>query len=112
MEMAEYQVQRIKEQSDKFYLILEPECVNVSFWYIPKRLRGIPHNKKREQELGKVMREILVTLRLLKLILFPDLSYNKGTNDAEWHLDGGIPARRSSSKLFPINYFINCSHQG
>lgn len=54
MGLAEYQVKRIKEQSDRFHLILEPECVNVSFWYIPKRLRGIPHNDKKEQELGKV----------------------------------------------------------
>lgn len=54
MEMAEYQVKRIKEQSDKFYLILEPECVNVSFWYIPKRLRGVPHDAKKEAELGKI----------------------------------------------------------
>lgn len=54
MELAEYQVKRIKEQSDRFYLILEPELVNVSFWYIPKRLRGVPHDAKKEQELGKV----------------------------------------------------------
>lgn len=54
MELAQYQVKRIKEQSDRFYLIMEPECVNVSFWYIPKRLRGVPHNKNKEQELGKV----------------------------------------------------------
>lgn len=54
MDLALYQVQRIKQQPDKFYLIMEPECVNVSFWYIPKRLRGIPHNSNKETELGKV----------------------------------------------------------
>lgn len=55
MELAEYHVKRIKEQSDKFYLILEkPEFVNVPFWYIPKRLRGVPHDKNLELELGKV----------------------------------------------------------
>lgn len=54
MELAEYEVKRIREQSDKFYLIMEPELVNVSFWYIPKRLRGIPHSKNKEQELAKV----------------------------------------------------------
>lgn len=54
MDLSEYMVQRIKENPDKFYLILEPEMVNVSFWYIPKRLRGITHNKNREQELGKI----------------------------------------------------------
>ena len=35
MDLTHYEVKRIKEQSDKFYLIMEPECVNVSFWYIP-----------------------------------------------------------------------------
>lgn len=54
MELAEYQVKRIREQSDKFYLIMEPECVNVSFWYIPKRLRGVPHDANKEKELGKI----------------------------------------------------------
>lgn len=57
MELTQYEVKRIKEQSDKFYLILEPELVNVSFWYIPKRLRGIPHSGDLEKELGKVCKE-------------------------------------------------------
>ncbi|KAF5274780.1 hypothetical protein FQR65_LT00363 [Abscondita terminalis] len=54
MEMTEYMVKRIKEQSDKFYLILEPELTNVSFWYIPTRLRKVPHSPTREQDLGKL----------------------------------------------------------
>jgi len=54
MELAWYQVQRIKDQKDKFHLILEPEMVNVSFWYIPKRLRGVPHDSNKEQELAKI----------------------------------------------------------
>lgn len=54
MEMTEYMVKRIKEQHDKFYLILEPELTNVSFWYIPTRLRKVPHTLAREQDLGKL----------------------------------------------------------
>lgn len=54
MELSEYMVKRIKEQPDKFYLILEPEMVNVSFWYIPTRLRKMQHTSMRESELGKV----------------------------------------------------------
>lgn len=54
MELVQYQLKRIREQSDRFHLILEPECVNVSFWYVPKRLRGVPHDAKKEVELGKV----------------------------------------------------------
>lgn len=58
MELTQYEVKRIKEQSDKFYLIMEPELVNVSFWYIPKRLRGTPHTAQKEQELAKVRKKI------------------------------------------------------
>ena len=47
-------MQGIKSRGDKFHLILEPECVNVSFWYIPTRLRGVPHDAERIQELGRV----------------------------------------------------------
>ncbi|CAD7082451.1 unnamed protein product [Hermetia illucens] len=54
MDLVQYQVRRIKEQSNLFHLIMEPECVNVSFWYIPKRLRGVPHDASKEKELGKI----------------------------------------------------------
>lgn len=54
MELSEYMVRRIKEMPDKFYLILEPEMVNVSFWYVPTRLRNVPHNQEREKQLGDV----------------------------------------------------------
>lgn len=54
VDLALYQVQLIKSQPEKFHLILEPELVNVSFWYIPKRLRGVPHTAEKETELGKV----------------------------------------------------------
>ncbi|CAG9766225.1 unnamed protein product [Ceutorhynchus assimilis] len=54
MELTEYLVKKIRDQPDKFYLIMEPEMVNVSFWYIPSRLRNMPHNKHREQELGNM----------------------------------------------------------
>ncbi|XP_037044107.1 glutamate decarboxylase [Bradysia coprophila] len=54
MDLALYQVRRIKAQPDKFYLIMEPECVNVSFWYIPKRLRGVAHSPSKESELAKI----------------------------------------------------------
>ncbi|KAI5643720.1 pyridoxal-dependent decarboxylase conserved domain-containing protein [Phthorimaea operculella] len=54
MELTEYMVRRIKEQPDKFYLIMEPECVNVSFWYLPTQLRNTPHDANKEILLGKV----------------------------------------------------------
>ncbi|XP_048002310.1 glutamate decarboxylase isoform X1 [Leguminivora glycinivorella] len=54
MELSEYMVRRIREQSDKFHLILEPELVNVSFWYLPRQLRGVPHDQRKEILLGKV----------------------------------------------------------
>lgn len=58
MELTQYEVKRIKEQPDKFYLIMEPELVNVSFWYIPRRFRGAPHTPQKEQELAKVRQVI------------------------------------------------------
>jgi glutamate decarboxylase len=63
MELTQYEVKQIKDQSDKFHLIMEPECVNVSFWYIPKRLRGIPHTTDKEKELAKVKIFILFNIQ-------------------------------------------------
>ena len=55
MGLARYQVCRMKDLSDKFHLLNEePECVNVCFWYIPKRFRGMELNKEVQAELGKV----------------------------------------------------------
>jgi len=54
MELTEYMVKRIKSMPDKFYLILEPELVNVSFWYVPTRLRSMQHGPEREKLLGQV----------------------------------------------------------
>ena len=55
MALTRYQVCRMKDLSDKFYLLEEdPQCVNVCFWYVPKRLRGVPMSKEKEMELGKV----------------------------------------------------------
>lgn len=71
MDLAQYQVRRIKAQPDKFYLIMEPECVNVSFWYIPKRLRNAPHSAHKEAELAKVgliLSELLFNLILISII--------------------------------------------
>ena len=40
MELTAYQVQQMKEQQERFYLLNdEPECTNVIFWYVPERLR-------------------------------------------------------------------------
>ncbi|KAK0086824.1 hypothetical protein PV325_002465 [Microctonus aethiopoides] len=54
MELTEYMVKRIKQMSDKFYLILEPELVNVCFWYLPTRVRNMPHTSEREKILGEI----------------------------------------------------------
>lgn len=54
MELAQYQVKKLKEMSDKFYLLMEPEFVNVCFWYIPERFRHMPHGPEREEELARL----------------------------------------------------------
>lgn len=54
MELTEYQVKKMKEQPDKFYLLLdEPECTNVIFWYIPLRLRDEKRDHFWQDELGR-----------------------------------------------------------
>lgn len=32
--------------------------VNVCFWYVPERLRGVPHGPERMQELGRVTAQL------------------------------------------------------
>ena len=59
MELAQYQLRRMKELGERFYLVHDsPEMVNICFWYIPERLRDMPHDDKREEELGKVTAEL------------------------------------------------------
>ncbi|KAJ1519611.1 hypothetical protein ONE63_004885 [Megalurothrips usitatus] len=54
MELSQYMVRRIKEQPDKFELMMEPELVNVSFWYVPTRLRSMPAGPERENLCGQI----------------------------------------------------------
>lgn len=75
MELTEYMVSRIKGQPDKFYLILEPELVNVCFWYVPRRLRSQRHDSRREEELGKV--RILQNNKSLQTKFSKTNNYNK-----------------------------------
>lgn len=102
MDLALYQVERIKAQPDKFHLILEPECVNVSFWYIPKRLRGVPHTPEKEKELGKVIFYFYFFNYYIQFgfepvvfffILHLDLPNNQGKNDGGWNIDGRLSTR-------------------
>ena len=54
MALARYQVCRMKEM-DEFHLLNDdPQCVNVCFWYVPKRLRGKDLTNEVKMELGKV----------------------------------------------------------
>ncbi|CAG0880981.1 unnamed protein product [Cyprideis torosa] len=55
MEMSEYLVEQMKARPDMFHLIYpKPQCVNVCFWYVPKRLRGQPKTREWMEELGKI----------------------------------------------------------
>ena len=59
MEMNEYLLERMKSMPDKFYVITkEPEFVNMCFWYIPLRLRSMPHCKEKERLLGEIANNI------------------------------------------------------
>lgn len=59
MDLTAYQVKKMKEQKDKYYLLVdEPECTNVCYWYVPERLRprNFPQAYTRDWhiELGKI----------------------------------------------------------
>lgn len=54
MELAQYQVKRIKSMPDKFVLLMEPEYVNVCFWYIPRRFRSMKPGPQRKEEMARL----------------------------------------------------------
>jgi hypothetical protein len=56
MAVTAYQVERMKAMFDGRFLLLDddPQCVNVCFWYVPRRLRGKAFDADTENELGKV----------------------------------------------------------
>ncbi|XP_033726715.1 cysteine sulfinic acid decarboxylase-like [Pecten maximus] len=57
-EMAMYLTQKVKE-TEGFRLVLpEFQCTNISFWYIPPRLRGKDENEDWWKELAKVAPQI------------------------------------------------------
>lgn len=37
-----------------FELVSEPECTNICFWYIPKKLRNLPRDESFNEQLHKV----------------------------------------------------------
>lgn len=113
-----YLVKKIKEQPDKFYLLFpEPECVNVCFWYIPERLRNVPHSPERAAELGRVSKDfsfaitnmfsnwILVKVKwsiILTVIAFlTDHSDSQGTYDELRNPDDQLPASGRHTQLLP-----------
>jgi len=52
-------VEKMRGMPDKFHILVpEPELVNVCFWYIPTRLRGLPHGPDRVRLLGEVTPKI------------------------------------------------------
>ncbi|KAK2726130.1 glutamate decarboxylase-like [Artemia franciscana] len=55
MELTEYMIKKLNAQPDKFWIIVpKPECTNVCFWYIPERLRKMPHSQEKERLLGQI----------------------------------------------------------
>lgn len=48
-------MERMRSMPEKFHIIVkEPELTNVSFWYVPTRLRNMPHSKEREHMFGEI----------------------------------------------------------
>ena len=82
MELTLYQVKKMKEYGEKFYLLNdEPECTNVCYWYVPERLRPrkFPQAYTRDwhMELGKVISNlILIKTYLPRVLRIKHLKHN------------------------------------
>lgn len=139
MELSEYMVRRIKQMPDKYYLILEPELVNVCFWYLPTRVRNMPHTAERIKILGEVCfislrtyeiqttnRDLIEFINIVRkfqkflsrkfqnkreLLMLLDMSNSERSHDASWHADGWLPAGRSTAQLLQ-EYYLQCRCNG
>lgn len=47
---AEYFTGQLKARSDFVLVLSEPECTNISFWYIPPSLQNVPRDSEEFQE--------------------------------------------------------------
>lgn len=56
-ESSEYFTALVKSR-EGFELVLEPECTNVCFWYVPSKLRNVPRDEHFIQDLHKVAPQI------------------------------------------------------
>lgn len=85
----------MKEMPDKFYLVYpEPECVNVCFWYIPERLRNVPHSPERAAELGRVSRYFQSLELCDNERYISDYGHPQRKNDEFGNTDDKLPATR------------------
>jgi glutamate/tyrosine decarboxylase-like PLP-dependent enzyme len=50
---AEYFTSLVRNR-EGFELVAEPECTNVCFWYVPKKMRTLPRDEQFVQELHKI----------------------------------------------------------
>lgn len=55
---ARHMAARLKAESDKWQLLVEPESLNVCFWYVPSKYRALPHGAERDQRLDEATLEI------------------------------------------------------
>lgn len=58
MELTSYFVKQLKERNDKFHVLMDPEFVNVCFWYVPKRLREAEFDDTKKEALGLICPKI------------------------------------------------------
>ncbi|XP_055372093.1 cysteine sulfinic acid decarboxylase [Condylostylus longicornis] len=57
--MAEFFTKELKSRTNQFKLVLEePECLNISFWYIPPSLRGKENDQLYNENLHKIAPKI------------------------------------------------------
>ncbi|CAN0007627.1 unnamed protein product, partial [Bubo scandiacus] len=90
---ATYLAEEVKRR-DGFQLVLEPEFINLCFWFVPPSLRGREGAPDYWPRLGKVAPAI------------KERMMRKGVHD------GGLPAPRRQGQLLPADRHQPRRHQG
>ena len=112
MELTAYQVQQMKEQKEKFYLLNEePECTNVIFWYVPERLRPrqCPQYGTRDWqlELGNVsVVATMIATEITRVIRYRRHLYKGQLDRLEKFTNQGVPCKRYYVKFAEFNINI------
>lgn len=112
------------------FLFLQPEFINLCFWFIPPSLRGQDSSPEFWDKLGKVSPEFQIPTPSphqnsppnpkkspkIKTKILPKWCFplggpsHQGKDDPEGLHDGGIPTPWIPGQLLPADYHQSCCH--